>query len=168
MKRTTKKRTWKQTLEWLCEGEEYDYLWQLRDGERQLNCTKLASEITEKTKVNVNASTLYRAYVGSTDSISDNTIHTLSLFFEVPAAVIRGEITVDSALEWGMDITISEIKMMKEMRELTPDGRALVRQAIRTLRELQDPPIVGDGKATIGLRGNVTKFPSQGRNKNKD
>ena len=32
-----KKRTPREILEWLCQGEEYEHLWQIREGERRIN-----------------------------------------------------------------------------------------------------------------------------------
>jgi hypothetical protein len=134
------KRSFREMLDWLCAGEEYVELWELKDGQPHLNITGLAARISEKTGIRVHASTLYRSYTGTHDSLGDKTVSTLALFFGVPSAVIRDEITIDAITEYGMDITLSEIKLLKELRELPSEGRALVRQTIQTLQELHSVP----------------------------
>lgn len=157
----TKRRSPRETLEWLCEGDEYSHLWQVRDGTRKINITALTSEINEKTAAGLSVPTLHRAYVGDTDTFSDNTFHTLSLFFDVPVAVIRGDITLDAITEWGMDVTLSELKLIREFRDLSTDGKTLIRQAIRVLRENNGVQIDrnipgGGGDLNTTLLGNVT------------
>lgn len=157
------KRSFREMLEWLCAAEEYSDVWETKDGTRHLNITGLAARISEKTGIRVHASTLYRAYTGTHDSPGDKTVSTLALFFGVPNAVIRDEITIDAITEYGMDITLSEIRLLKELRELPAGGRALVRQTIQTLRELHQVPSDEPAEATNGAPAPITPLQPGGR-----
>lgn len=144
------KRTFRQMLDWLCEAEGYEDLWENKDGTRHLNLTQLATRISENTGIRVYPSTLHRAYTGTHDGVGEKTLSTLAIFFGVPTAVIRDEITMQEITEYGMDITFTEVKLLREMRDLTPEGRALVRQTIQTLRNMHAPANDGELEAKTG------------------
>jgi len=121
-------------IEQLCEGAEE--LWHVVNGERVVNIYALADALAqwgEREKRNVpQQSTLARNYSGETKNFSRNTAEVLSDYFRVPVAVVTGDLEI-SGEAWGMDVTLSEIRWVMLMRELTPEQRTAVYNSIRAM-----------------------------------
>lgn len=121
-------------IEQLCEGIE-DF-WRTQNGERVVNIYELHRTLEawgarEKRPV-PGQSTLARNYSGETLNFSRETAQALSDYFRVPVAVITGDLEISSEA-WGMDVTISEIRWVMLMRELTPEQRTAIYNSIRAM-----------------------------------
>lgn len=121
-------------MEQLCEGVEE--FWHLIDGQRVVNVYALHDALTEwgtreKRKIPAQ-STLARNYSGETENFSRNTAQVLSDYFRVPVAIITGDLEI-SGEAWGMDVTLSEIRWVMLMRELTPEQRTAIYNSIRAM-----------------------------------
>lgn len=129
----------------LCEGS--DEFWHLENGQRVVNIYALTQSIEKwaraaKGRSPIAQSTLARSYAGQTENFSPRTAHTLSEFFRVPRTVVTGDLRVTNE-DWGMDITIAEIRWIMLMRELTPDQRTAIYANIRAMlpADIAVPPI---------------------------
>lgn len=126
---TTKKP--REILEWLCEGDEFRHYWK-RSG--TLNIHRLAQDIRKQIPDStVSQSTLARAYAGESDSFLQDTIVTLSKFFGVPAAIVRGDVEYDPVETWGVEINWSEIRLLRLIRLLSADQRRMLHEQIRLM-----------------------------------
>lgn len=139
-----KTRTPREILEWLCEGDDMRHYWK-KDG--SLNIHRLSQDIKKQIPgTRLSQSTLARAYDQSRDgsaTFHDETIATLSQFFDVPKAIIRGDVDFDPVEMWGMDIGIHEIRLLRMLRLLSPEQRRAIYEQIRVMLppELQAMPV---------------------------
>jgi hypothetical protein len=125
----------RQMLESLCEG--VDEYWHIKDGERVVNIYALAGAIdrwaaAKPGRKAIAQSTLARNYKGDQDNFSPPTAQTLSDFFNIPKAVITGDLDVSSEA-WGVDINISEIQWIMLLRKLTLEQRNAIYTSIRAM-----------------------------------
>lgn len=142
------KRTPKETLEWLCSGEEYTEFWHAQGGgKRKINGYKLRKAIEKDTGRKIAAATMHRIMTGSTNSFDESTLATLESFFTIPTAMIRGEVEFDPTEEWGMDLTTSELKLIHKLRNLTEQQRSAIRAQIESMQPDAD---VAKGKGGGG------------------
>lgn len=130
------KKTPREIIEWLCTDQEE--LWK---ADRTVNVYALHKSLLRwskgkgKTKV-PSQSTLARLYGGESDEFKTNTAEVLSEFFGVPVSIIRGELLWNPEEVWGMDITLTEVRLLYQLRQLEPDQR----RAILKLVEEMLPP----------------------------
>ncbi len=120
------KKTPRQILEWLCEDSEE--FWK---PDRMVNVYALHQAMERwgaqkgKTKV-PSQSTLARLYSGESDEFKTKTAESLSEFFGVPVPMIRGELLWDPEEAYGMDIKLSEIRLLHQLRQLQPEQRRAI------------------------------------------
>lgn len=120
------KKTPRQILEWLCEDQQE--FWK---ADRTANIYALHKAIErwakEKGKTNVpSQSTLARLYSGDSDEFKTKTAEALSEFFGVPVPMIRGELLWDPEEAYGMDIKLSEVRLLRHLRQLQPEQRRAI------------------------------------------
>lgn len=126
-----KKMYWRGRLEWLCDPESYPQYWKA-DG--TLNIYALRRDIVNAfPKRTTSQSTLARLYSGDSEEIKEETLDTLSMFFQVPKALIREDVEWDTTEMWGMDVTVTELRLLAAMRELNKEQRRVVRDLIRSM-----------------------------------
>ncbi len=145
---TRMKRTPKEILEWLC--TDLPQYWRKNDeGKLSVNIYRLAKDLKERAIKEgkdefPSQSTLARGYDEETDTFKEPTLDALSEHFGVPKAIIRGDVDLNSLEAWGMDINISELRLLKAVRDLTPEQREAVYKLLHTMLPGQPalvPPI---------------------------
>jgi hypothetical protein len=120
------KRTPREILEWLCTDQ--DEFWK---ADRKVNIYALHHALVRwakgkgKTKA-PSQSTLARLYGGESVEFKTNTAEVLSEFFGVPVSIIRGELLWNPEEVWGMDITLTEVRLLYQMRQLQPEQRRAI------------------------------------------
>jgi hypothetical protein len=130
------KKTPKEILEWLC--TDHEQFWK---NDRTVNVYALHHALQRwaktkgKTKV-PSQSTIARLYGGESDEFKTSTATVLSDFFGVPVAIIRGELLWNPEEVWGMDITLSEVRLLYQLRQLDPEKRQAV---VRLVEEMLPP-----------------------------
>jgi len=139
------KKTPKEILEWLC--TDHAEFWKK---DRTVNIYALHHALTRwakgkgKTKV-PSQSTLARLYGKESDEFKTTTAEALSEFFGVPVSIIRGELLWNPEEVWGMDITLTEVRLLYQLRQLQPDQR---RAVVKLVEEMLPP---GAEKAPVLL-----------------
>ena len=134
-------KTPKEILEWLCEGHEQ--YWK-PDG--TLNIYALHQSLARwgkeresllkenvKTRKIPSQSTMARLYAGDSAEFKTSTATTLSDFFGVPVAMIRGEVLWNPKEDWGMDLTYREVTLLYQLRQLQPEQRRAVAKLIEEM-----------------------------------
>lgn len=151
------KRTPKDILEWLC--ADVPRYWHVNENRtRIVNIYRLAKDLKERAaKENwakvPGQSTLARGYKNEQETFDEPTLDALSTFFGIPKAIIRGDVDMNSLEAWGMDINISELRLLRAVRDLTPEQRGAVYKLLHSMLPGQPaliPPIPPP---------NVTYFP---------
>lgn len=123
-----KTRTPREVLEWLCES--HAEFWK-PSGE--LNRYALAQALRKATKRRISQSTIERLYKGKTSVMSAETITALEQYFQVPRALIRGDVEWNPLETWGMDITLAELRLIGMVRTLTPTQRQRLYELIGSM-----------------------------------
>lgn len=125
-------RTPKEMLEWVFGETEY-FHW--RAGMRGLNTKKLADHMRRRLgeERSPSQSTLHRMWKGETREIDSRTLQALEEYTAVPAALIRGEMYQSAAETWGMEITITEARILRAIHELAYDQRRAIYEQVRAM-----------------------------------
>jgi len=127
------KKTPKEILEWLCTDQTE--FWK---PDNTVNIYALHQALERwgkgkgKTKV-PSQSTLARLYGGESTEFKTKTAEALSEFFGVPVSIIRGELLWNPEEVWGMDITLPEVRLLYQLRQLTPDQRKVVLKLVEEM-----------------------------------
>lgn len=127
------KKTPKEILEWLC--TDHAEFWKPN---RTVNVYALHQALVRwgkgkgKTKV-PSQSTLARLYSGDSDEFKTNTADVLSEFFGVPISIIRGELLWNPEEVWGMDITLTEVRLLYQIRQLQPEQRLAILKLVEEM-----------------------------------
>lgn len=132
----------REIIEWLCEG--HSEFWKMAPQGPVVNIYALAIALKrwadgKKDRKAPSQSTLARLYAGESESFQESTLDTLSEYFQVPKAIIRGDVEWNSVEAWGMDINIAELRLISLMRKLNPEQRALIYEQIRVMLPSETP-----------------------------
>lgn len=139
------KKTPKEILEWLC--TDHAEFWK---HDRTVNIYALHQSLLRwgkgkpKTKI-PSQSTLARLYGAESCEFKTTTAEALSEFFGVPVSIIRGELLWNPEEVWGMDITLTEVRLLYQLRQLQPEQRHAV---VKLVEEMLPP---GADKAPVLL-----------------
>lgn len=144
------KKTPRQILEWLC--EDHDEFWK---PDRSVNVYALHQTLLrwakQKGKTEVpSQSTLARLYGGDSFEFKTKTAEVLSEFFGVPVPLIRGELVWDPEEAYGMDIKLSEVRLLHQLRQLEPEQRRAIYNLVEEMlpEDAERTPVVASPHRT--------------------
>lgn len=127
MKKNEGVRSPRQMLEWLFRDTDF-----FKRG--RLNTRRLSLDMVQQLGTGApSQSTLHRMWTNVTRQADDATLDALSRFTDVPTALIRGEVYSSAAQEWGMEITVGEVRILRALHELTYDQRKAIYEQVRSM-----------------------------------
>jgi hypothetical protein len=133
-------KTAREVLEWLLQGRE-DLLHVDGPHAGEPNFYKLERLIQKALGRTVSQSTFHRLWTGATKEMRGDSVEVLSKFFRVPESVIRGELTLPQLESLGMNITLADIQLLSQLRNLPPE----LRRAVETqIHAMQPTPLAGE------------------------
>lgn len=128
-------KTAREVLEWLLQGrEELMHIDGAHAGEP--NFYKLERLIEKALGRTVSQSTFHRLWTGQTKEMRGDSVEVLAEYFRVPESVIRGELTLPQLESLGMNITLADVQLLSQLRNLPPE----VRRALETQIQAMQPP----------------------------